>query len=88
MIKFTICTLKPRLGGDFNQSDVITHKSHYRAQWLISPSISEQIQEFKIHVVIVKKQITTITQHFFDNVMKMIVINNKADGHEKRTSIV
>ena len=28
MIKLKICTLKPRLGGDFSYPDVITQKSH------------------------------------------------------------
>ena len=28
LIKFKICILKPRLGGDFSSYDVVTHKGH------------------------------------------------------------
>ena len=31
MIKFTICILKPRRGGDLYQSDVIMHKDYLHA---------------------------------------------------------
>ena len=36
MIKFTFCIIKARLGGDFCQADVITHKGYSFAQTPVS----------------------------------------------------
>ena len=57
-IKFTFCIIKARLGGDFCQSDVITHKGYYLLEIKTSPRFEKFKGEVKLFNIIVL--VTTI----------------------------